>query len=224
MSQEIEIAPSILSADFTRLADEIKALEQAGADLIHVDIMDGHFVPNMTFGPGFVTALRSITTLPLDVHLMIMPADPFIETFAQAGADILTIHPESGPHVYRTIQKIKDLGKKAGIALNPGTPADVIDPLLELVDQILVMTVNPGFGGQTFIETQLNKIERIRQKIITSQRSIVLEVDGGITSTTAVHAINAGATRLVAGTSVFMGGSANYKKNIEALRLSETQR
>ncbi|MBP6985451.1 MAG: ribulose-phosphate 3-epimerase [Alphaproteobacteria bacterium] len=222
MSQEIEIAPSILSADFTRLADEIKALENAGADLIHVDIMDGHFVPNMTFGPGLVAALRPITTLPLDVHLMIMPADPFIEAFAHAGADILTIHPESGPHVYRTLQKIKDLGKKAGIALNPGTPADVVDPLLELVDQILVMTVNPGFGGQTFIETQLNKIERIRQKIITSQRSIVLEVDGGITSTTAVHAINAGATRLVAGTSVFMGGSADYKKNIEALRLSKT--
>lgn len=219
MTQKIEIAPSMLSADFAHLGDEITAVEQAGADLIHLDIMDGHFVPNITFGPQVVKALRPLTALPFDVHLMIAPVDAYIEAFANAGANIITVHPESGPHVHRTLQMIKKLGLQAGIALNPGTPADVIHPLLDLIDQILVMTVNPGFGGQSFIEGQLNKISQVRKMIDATNRNITLEVDGGITVQTAKQVIAAGATRLVAGTSVFAQGPQFYAKNIADLRI-----
>lgn len=218
MSQAIEIAPSILSADFAKLGEEIKAIDQAGADFIHLDIMDGHFVPNITFGPGIVAALRGHTALPFDVHLMISPVDLYIEAFAKAGADILTVHPEAGPHIYRTLQSIQSLGLQAGVALNPGTPADMVDPLLDVVDQILVMTVNPGFGGQSFIDSQLYKIQEIRKKIDACGRSIALEVDGGITPDTAKKVIDAGATRLVAGTAVFSQSSEFYEKNIRDLR------
>jgi len=218
MSHKIEIAPSILSADFARLGEEVKALEKAGADLIHLDIMDGHFVPNITFGPAVVKALRPFTKLPFDVHLMIAPADPYIEAFAQAGADYITVHPESGPHIHRTVHLIKSLGKKAGIALNPGTPASIVSNLLEDIDQILVMTVNPGFGGQSFIHSQLTKISEVRKMIDSCGRPIILEVDGGITPETAKWVLEAGATRLVAGTAVFKSGISAYEKNIADLR------
>ena len=218
MQQAVRIAPSILSADFARLGEEIRALDAAGADFIHVDVMDGHFVPNLTIGPLVVKALRSHTKLPFDVHLMIAPADPYLDAFAEAGADILTVHPEAGPHLHRTIQRIKALGLRAGVSLNPATPAKMLDYVLDDIDLVLVMSVNPGFGGQSFITGQLRKIEAIRKAIDKTGRTIDLEVDGGIDPATAVQAISAGADLLVAGTATFRGGAGEYAANIARLR------
>lgn len=218
MQQPVRIAPSILSADFARLGEEVGAVAAAGADWIHVDVMDGHFVPNITIGPDVVKALRGSTDLVFDVHLMISPVDPYVPKFAEAGADIITAHAEAGPHLHRTIQLIKSLGKKAGVSLNPSTPASVVEQVMGDVDLILVMTVNPGFGGQSFIESQLEKIMTLRRMIDESGRNIDLEVDGGINEETARQAIAAGADVLVAGTATFKGGSQNYAGNIQKLR------
>ena len=212
------IAPSILSADFAKLGEEVRAVDEAGADWIHVDVMDGHFVPNLTIGPGVVKALRPHTQKPFDVHLMISPVDPFLDAFAQAGADIITVHPEAGPHLHRSVQRVKALGKKAGVSLNPATPAKALDYVLEDVDLVLVMSVNPGFGGQKFISSQLRKIEAIAKRIAKESLDVILEVDGGIDPETARQAVDAGATALVAGTAVFRGGPSAYAANIKALR------
>ncbi len=221
MQQPVRIAPSILSADFAKLGGEVRAVSAAGADFIHIDVMDGHFVPNITIGPLVVAALRPHSERPFDVHLMISPVDPYVPAFAEAGADIITVHPEAGAHLHRTLQLIKSLGKKAGAALNPGTPVEVLDPVLDQLDLVLVMSVNPGFGGQTFIPGALDKIAALRRRIDGLGRAVDLEVDGGINYETAPQAIAAGADLLVAGTATFTGGPAAYGENIRRLRGAE---
>jgi ribulose-phosphate 3-epimerase len=212
------ISPSILAADFARLGEEARAVEAAGADRLHVDVMDGHFVPNITIGPDVVKALRPHVSIPMDVHLMIAPVDPYLEAFRNAGADLITIHPEAGPHLNRSLRHIRQIGAKAGVAFDPSTPPEVIEWMLDDIDLVLVMTINPGFGGQSFMPSQLSKIARLREMIDASGRDITLQVDGGVTPQTAPLCLEAGANALVAGTAVFRGGPQAYAGNIRALR------
>jgi ribulose-phosphate 3-epimerase len=212
------IAPSILASDFSRLGEEARAIEAAGADWLHVDVMDGHFVPNITIGPDVVKAIKPHVSIPFDVHLMIAPVDPYLEAFVAAGANILSVHPEAGPHLHRTLRRIRELGAKAGVVLNPASDPGPLEWVIEDIDLVLVMSVNPGFGGQSFITSQLRKIERLREMIDRSGRDIVLEVDGGVTAETAPACLAAGATALVAGSAVFRGGPSAYADNIRALR------
>jgi len=212
------IAPSILAADFSKLGEEVRAIEAAGADWVHVDVMDGHFVPNITLGPDIVKALRPHASIPFDVHLMIAPVDPYLEAFRDAGADIISVHPESGPHLNRTLKRIRELGAKAGVVFNPSTLPETIEWMMDEVDHILVMSINPGFGGQSFMRSQLDKIARLRGMIDATGREITLEVDGGVNPETAKLCVEAGATALVAGTAVFKGGPSAYAANIRALR------
>ncbi len=218
MQQAVRIAPSILSADFARLGEEVRAVTEAGADYLHIDIMDGHFVPNLTIGPDVVRALRPHSELPFDVHLMVAPVDPYIPAFAEAGADILSVHAEAGPHLHRTLQLIRSLGKRAGVALNPASPASLVEAVLGEVDLVLVMSVNPGFGGQAFIEAQLDKVAELRRLIDDSGRQIDLEVDGGVNQANAAGIVAAGADVLVSGSATFSDGPEHYASNMARLR------
>lgn len=212
------ICPSLLASDFARLGEEVAALEASGADWVHVDVMDGHFVPNLTVGPDIVKAVRPHTSLPFDVHLMVAPVDPWLEAYRAAGAEVLSVHPESGPHVHRTLGRIRQLGARAGLVLNPGTPVAVVEEVIDRVDLVLIMSVNPGFGGQGFIDSALRKIERVRTLLDAAGSPAVLQVDGGVSAANAAACVDAGATALVAGTAVFRGGPSAYAANIAALK------